>query len=277
MASDEVDGVDEREGRVDRGKIPERSFGDSWQRYWRVVNRVLPGARAPEDQFIDRLMERVPSRRWLDAGSGRQSFPRWRSEDYQRLREAGTSHFGCDLDRAALEESEIPGRVCAATLEQVPYAEGSFELVTSNMVFEHLTEPEAVVDELIRVTEPGGRIIIHTVNALHYSAWIAHVTPQWFHEWIVERVEGRAAKDVYPTQYKANTVGRLRRLFESRGATMAWGGEVTGIPLHFPFPGLFWVGIALGWVESWVSRVPMVGRLLKPNLLIEFQRPGSSD
>lgn len=63
------------------------------------------------------------------------------------------------------------------------------------------------MDELIRVTAPGGRIVIRTVNAPYYSAWIAHLTPQWFHEWIVARVEGRAAKDVYPTQYRATRCG----------------------------------------------------------------------
>ncbi len=252
-------------------KAQARRHDKSWDRYWKVVRRLLPGSRSPTDRFIDRLLEGDSVRNWLDAGSGRQSFPPWRQRQYAEFLQTGSEHFGCDLDFAALEESEIRGRVCAATLERIPFATGSFDLVTSNMVFEHLTDPETVVAELVRVTAPGGRILIHTVNAWHYAAWFAHLTPQRFHEWIVGRVEGRAAKDVYPTQYRANSLGRLRRLFETHGAQVSWGGEIRGIPLHLPYPGLFWVGIAIGVLEDWASRIPVFGRLLRPNLLVEFR------
>jgi SAM-dependent methyltransferase len=250
---------------------------DSWNRYWRVVDRILPTARAPMDRFIDRLVASGSTKRWLDAGSGRQSFPAWRSSDYRAFLDTGVRHYGCDLDLAALRESEIAGRVCLATLDRIPYATASFDLVTSNMVFEHLTDPGTAVDEMIRVTKPGGRILIHTVNALSYLAWIAHLTPHRFHEWIVSRVEGRDAKDIYPTVYRANTLGRLRDLFESRGARLTWGGEICALPIHVPYRGLFWVAIAVGVLENWISRVPWVGRMFRPNLLVEFVRSPAAE
>ncbi len=253
-----------------RGKVAERSLRGEWERYWRVVHRVDPKARSPQDLFLDRVLERIPGRRWLDAGCGRESFPHWRREELARVE---TRFLGCDLDLEALHESVAPGRVCQATLEALPFADASFDVVTSNMVFEHLDRPEAVVTELLRVTAPGGRILVHTVNALHYQAWAARLTPHRVHERVVSRLEGRAAKDVYPVRYRANTDRSLRRLFESCGGRVVSGGPVPDVPLHLPYPGLFWIGIGLGLLERVLARLPGLGALLRANLILEVERP----
>lgn len=253
-----------------RGKVPEHSFRDSWRRYWHVVHRIDSSVRSPEDIFLDRLLDRIPGRRWLDAGCGRQSYPDWRRAEFETVE---SRFIGCDLDASALQERATPGRICQATLEALPFADASFDVVMSNMVFEHLDEPKAVVAELLRVTVPGGRVLIHTVNALHYQAWAARWTPHWFHEWVVSRVEGRAAKDVYPVRYRANTSRRLRRLFESCEGRVVFWGEIRDIPLHLPYKGLFWIGIAFGFAERLLARIPGVGQMLRANLIIEIERP----
>ena len=183
--------------------------------------------------------------------------------------------FGCDADLLALTERHDPGPVCGATLEELPFRAGSFDFVSANMVFEHLVKPEATVRELVRVTRPGGRILVHTVNGLHYVSWIARLTPFRFHQWIVERVERRAGKDVYPTQYRANTVSRLRRLFEGGGCRLVHGGLVDGIPLYLPYRGLFSIAIRVGLLERRLGRLPGLRNLLRPNLLMEFERVSS--
>jgi hypothetical protein len=190
----------------------------------------------------------------------------------RRLQQAGVTLFGCDVDVRALIERVDPGPVCAATLEALPFADDSFDFVSANMVFEHLTKPEATVRELARVTRPGGRILVHTVNGRHYLSWIARLTPHRFHEWIVGRIERRAAKDVYPTEYRANTVGRLMRLFEAAGCQFRQGGLIDGTPLYVPYSGLFYLAIGIGIIERQLARVPGLGALLRPNLLMEFQR-----
>lgn len=252
-----------------RGKIELRSDRDSWNRYWRVLHRLDPSARAPEDAYVDRVLQQAKGGRWLDAGCGRQSFPPWRSGEFEAL---DATTLGCDLDRSALHESVELGRVCAATLERLPFPDGCFDLVTSNMVFEHLDEPDTVVAELVRVAAPGGRVLIHTVNALHYEAWIAHWTPLWFHRWVVMRLQGRRPEDTYPTRYRANTGRRLAELFARRGWRVSYGGAVRGIPVHAPYPVLFWLALGWGLVERLLARLPVLGALWRPNLLMEFQR-----
>jgi ubiquinone/menaquinone biosynthesis C-methylase UbiE len=243
----------------------------SWERYWQVVNTSDATIRSPIDVFVDRLAAGVRGR-WLDAGCGRSSMPVWRRDELGRVLERGGVLFGCDADLLALRERRDPGPVCGATLEELPFRDASFDFVSANMVFEHLVHPQLTVRELARVTRPGGRILVHTVNGLHYVAWMARLTPFRFHQWIVERVERRAGKDVYPTQYHANTEGRLRRLFEDSGCRFVEGGLVDGIPLYLPYRGLFNVAIRVGLLERRLARLPGFRRFLRPNLLMEFER-----
>jgi SAM-dependent methyltransferase len=236
------------------------------------MERFEPGARSSADLLVDRIAEAPPSGLWLDAGCGRQTFPDWRSVDEGRIRLAGGQLIGCDLDRTALRERRDGTPVSAADLERLPFADASFGRVVSNMVFEHIVRPEPVVAELVRVTIPGGRILIHTVNSRHYLALLARLTPFRFHQWIVSRVEGRRPEEVYPTQYRVNTETRLRSLFEAQGCRKTWGGLVADLPMCVPAPGLF--GLALGWglLERRLSRLHRLATLLRPNLLVEFER-----
>jgi len=245
----------------------------SWKRYWDFVHRVDPGIRSPFDRYADWVVERARTGgRWLDAGCGRHSLPEWRMGDMASIEAAGTTIIGCDLDLAALHDRQSDDAVCLSTLDALPYRSESFSLVSSNMVFEHLAHPELSVAELVRVTRPGGRIIVHTVNRRYYTALLARATPHAFHEWIVEKVEGRAAKDVYPTLYRANTVADLAGLFARQGASVVRGGLIDGIPRHIPYKALFWPSIAAGLAELQLGRVPGLSLMLKPNLLMEFQR-----
>ncbi len=65
--------------------------------------------------------------------------------------------YGLDLDLAALRRNTtIAGRAVGAG-ERLPFADGSFDLVTLAWVLEHLDEPRQVLRELGRVLRPGGR------------------------------------------------------------------------------------------------------------------------
>lgn len=44
--------------------------------------------------------------------------------------------------------------------ERLPYADGAFSLASCQFAFHHMTRPEAVLKEMMRVTEPVGRLLI---------------------------------------------------------------------------------------------------------------------
>lgn len=44
--------------------------------------------------------------------------------------------------------------------EQIPFREGSFDLVICTQVLEYVAEPQRVIDEIYRVLKPGGKLVM---------------------------------------------------------------------------------------------------------------------
>ena len=60
---------------------------------------------------------------------------------------------------------------------RLPVADGSVDIVFSSNMWEHVPDPEAVADELLRVTRPGGLVFLSYTNWL--SPWGGHETSPW--------------------------------------------------------------------------------------------------
>lgn len=92
-------------------------------------------------------------------------------------RQRGVQAYGCDVelsDAPDCRDLEERGWVARMTLEPlaVPFSDQMFDLVTSNMVFEHVRDYEAAFAELRRVLKPGG-MTVH-VFAARYSPLEQH-------------------------------------------------------------------------------------------------------
>jgi len=108
--------------------------------------------------------------------------------------------------------------------ESIPYSDSSFDVVFADNVLEHLNDPAAVFSEIHRVLKPGGLFLAKTPNRWHYMPIIAQLTPHAFHQYVT-RLRGRASIDTFPTRYRVNSPGAVRRY----GALT--GFEVEGIQL----------------------------------------------
>jgi ubiquinone/menaquinone biosynthesis C-methylase UbiE len=58
-------------------------------------------------------------------------------------------------------EKQVPNAsfICAEG-EGIPYADATFDLVSCQYAFHHITKPELVLQEMMRVTKPDGRIFV---------------------------------------------------------------------------------------------------------------------
>ncbi len=180
--------------------------------------RFYPGY-VDEHARFDSLIRRYlrPESAVLDAGAGRGVMYPY---DY---RHTVARMAGADTDPAIKDNTNLTDAV-VADLAQLPYGNGSFDLVFSKYVFEHLERPHEVMRELRRVLKAGGHLLIHTPNRWHYVALFATITPTSFHAWFNAK-RGRVEADTFPTRYRANDRATLERL------AMATGFRVVSIEL----------------------------------------------
>jgi 2-polyprenyl-3-methyl-5-hydroxy-6-metoxy-1,4-benzoquinol methylase len=163
----------------------------------------------------------TPETRWLDAGAGSRIL----ESDMDSLEDWLVQHSGMTvgMDLRIATHRNIRTLACGSVYE-LPFADGSFNLVTCNVVMEHLGEPEKALAEVARVLVPGGALVINTPNLLNYgvmaNALLSKVLPEQWRLKLVRTTDGRHEEDFFPVRYRANTLRRLNALFNATGFTV---------------------------------------------------------
>lgn len=135
----------------DRGRTPHQEWDDA------VLDALA------ENQFyasykrrLRELLAPQPRGRHLDVGAGSGRAARQLSAEY-------------NVDVVALDRSARMGHLAAsrglphvvvADAHRLPFAAGSFDGVSADRVLQHLDDPEAALDELVRVLRAGGRLVL---------------------------------------------------------------------------------------------------------------------
>ncbi len=183
----------------------------------------------------------LPGRRVLDVGCGIGMYMA------AFLRE--TPHvFGVEIEcERALEARERAAGVVQAPGERLPFSEAAFDVVFSHEVLEHVTDDQACVAEMVRVTRSGGRIVVFVPNRLypfetHGIFWRGryHFGNMPLVNWLPTPLRNRLAPHV-----RAYTVGGLHRLFDGLPVRVIHHTQI--------FPGY----------DNIVARAPVPGRALR--------------
>jgi SAM-dependent methyltransferase len=164
------------------------------------------------------LASRRPERpRLLDVGCGIKPYaPFWTG--------VVSEYVGVDI---ANPEAELEG-----TVEAIPVADGSFDLVVCTQTLEHAADPARAVRELRRVVAPGGRVLAST-----HGVQVYHPDPDDYWRWTHAGLErlfrengSWSAVTVEPGAGTAATVGMLV-------ATLIWflAKRARVRPLAWPF------------------------------------------
>ncbi|GAB4542628.1 MAG: hypothetical protein Fur002_13250 [Anaerolineales bacterium] len=75
--------------------------------------------------------------------------------------------FGMDLNRWAVKQSKTAAEAAwlqTASAQELPYQDGAFNVVIIKHIVEHLPNPAKAINEIGRVTEEGGILILATPN-----------------------------------------------------------------------------------------------------------------
>jgi SAM-dependent methyltransferase len=248
--------------------------------YWWLSDRITPGLVNSQHRYLATLRGRLtPRTRWLDLGCGRRIVPDWLPLAAQRdaalVASVGLA-VGIDVDPDSLRDNAVlPARV-RGDLHRQPFADDSFDVVTANMVVEHVSDPVALLAEVRRVLAPGGSFIFHTPNLHHPPILLAALLPQWLKNAAARVLENRPGKDVFPTLYRLNTRRDIERVGAAAGLSVSDVGLVdssTVTAMLGPLAAFELLFIRLlRWRPLRGLRGNVIAVLTKPDTAAETQR-----
>lgn len=203
------------------------------------------------------LLERhIPLKgaRVVDVGGGAGYFA-------EAFRERGAACLLVEPDAGELKARGEPGP--ASVIGDgywLPLADGSVDIAFSCNVLEHVRDPEGLIDEMIRVTRPGG--LIYLSYTVWLGPWGGHETSPFHYlggdyaRRRYARRHGHEPKNVYGQSLFSLSAGRILSFARQRADTVV----VEARPRYYP-----------RWCRFLLA-VPGLRELLTWNLLLILRR-----
>jgi SAM-dependent methyltransferase len=186
--------------------------------YWLARRIIVPRLRFSQDLYERVLQDTVkPDTVWLDLGCGRRVLPRWRAHEEIALVTSCKAVVGMDYDLHSLKDHHSIALKVKGDITGLPFRDRYFDLVTANMVVEHLDDPLKQFAEISRVLKPGGIFVFHTPNILGYPTIGNRLVPEKLKVRLIYTLDGRNEHDIFATHYKANSRRQIRELARASG------------------------------------------------------------
>ncbi len=204
-------------------------------------------------QLLFRHLRLAPGIRALDVGCG-TGFPLLELAD--RLGPASTVH-GIDAWDHAVERSRLKARVRGNTNVRVthgdasdmPYDDGSFDLIVSNLGLNNFDRPTVVMAECHRVLKPNGRLALTTNLVGHMSEFY-----QVYEQTLIDTENSHLVDRLHRHQAHRATPEGLHDLFSEAGFEVT-GYHTDTFSLHYADGSAFFRAYLsrVGFLEGWRS------------------------
>ncbi|GAA4429727.1 class I SAM-dependent methyltransferase [Actinokineospora soli] len=190
----------------------------------------------------------------LDVGGGPGYFA-------DAFRGEGAVYLGLDPDVGELSARGAPAEgMIRASGTALPVRDGGVDVCYSSNVLEHVSDPDRMLDEMVRVTKPGGTVFVSFTP--WYSPWGGHETAPWHYlggryaRARYRRRNGREPKNKFGESLFPITIGQaLRWARACPTATL-----VRAVPRYHP------------WWAQWVVRVPGLREVVSWNLVMVLRK-----
>ena len=142
--------------------------------------------------------------------------------------------IGIDVDQGAQANSFID-EFYLIQGNRWPINSDSIDLIVCDNVLEHIENPDQFFSEINRTLKNGGCLCIRTPNGWSYIALASKLIPDKYHSAFASVVQdGRKEEDVFPTVYKCNSAGKLKRIMARNGfESVVYGYEAEPSYLSF--------------------------------------------
>lgn len=237
--------------------------------YWWLEQKIVPGLRSSQYAYFEALSAYFPAdARWLDVGCGHNVFGSWMAGEERTIVSRAGSVVGIDLDLESIRDHKTIRNRVLCTLENLPFPDGAFNVVSANMVVEHIENPVASLRAVHRVLAPSGIFIFHTTNRKNPLIRVAAHVPQGLKNRLVKFFENRASEDVYPTWYRFNLSEQIRAAATSAKFEVVQLDQISTSALTVVMGPL--AALELLWIK-WIAapsraelRTNIIGVLRKP-------------
>lgn len=237
--------------------------------YGKLERFIAPSLRYAQNLYEETLTTLVGSKtKWLDIGCGHRILPYWRESEEQLLVAKAEYVVGLDYFWSGLSKHRsIRLRVCG-DISALPFDGNRFDLVSANMVVEHLSAPSIQFAEIRRILKPGGLFLFHTPNLHGYTTLAARLLPEFLKAPLIKVLDGRPSEDVFKTHYRANTEQEIRQLAESVGLEVVQIRVVASTAKFAVVAPLAFVELL--WIRLLLSRR---FRKWRTNLIVTLRKP----
>jgi 2-polyprenyl-3-methyl-5-hydroxy-6-metoxy-1,4-benzoquinol methylase len=186
--------------------------------YFRAEKRIAPTLRSSQYAYYEALRSQLTTTsRWLDMGCGHQVFGDWMSREQDTVLRTSALAAGVDLDWEGLRKHQGIRHRVFGDLARLPFQPGAWDVITANMVMEHLPDPTVVLREVHHALVPGGTFVFHTPNFYHWGTLAAVSLPSGLKKRLIRFFEDRVEADVFDTHYRINTAAAVRQFAEECG------------------------------------------------------------
>ncbi len=192
-----------------------QKYGEPATTGWGPRQRLRFGYFTPDDVYEAIISKSVDATTtWLDVGCGRDLFPQ--NPKLAKVLSARCKRLvGLDLSDNLDENPFVHEKVKLAVEDSAPHSQ--VDMITMRMVAEHVTRPAAVVAALSRMTRPGGKVVILTVNKFSPVTLAAAMSPFGLHHPIKAFLWRSEEKDTFPTAYLMNSRKTLEKHMAAGG------------------------------------------------------------
>src|SRR5262245_43123744 len=175
----------------------------SLRAHWRLRNSIASADyddRAHDSAIpLQRYWQRTRLRHVIDLVGGRGPVLDVGCGSSRILAALPAGSVGLDVLARKLRHARRFGRALVqASAAGLPFAAGAFPCVVCSQVIEHITQPDAALDELCRVLAAGGRLVLGTPD---YGSWRWRTLEE-----VYRRVAPGAYADEHVTQFTRRSV-----------------------------------------------------------------------
>jgi SAM-dependent methyltransferase len=173
---------------------------------WKKIGKRILGYRlSSKDPKFE-----IPGR-LLDIGCGSGEF-------LTLMRAQGWKTQGVEINAAAARAGRAKGlEIASGSLPDAQLPTASFDYVRASHSLEHMSSPEAVLEEMNRVLKPGGKLLIAVPNC---ESWNARLFKQyWWH----------LCPPLHAFNYSVQTLSRLLALHQFRVEKVIFNSDYLGL------------------------------------------------